>query len=68
MVFTYETDLAAKNCQTIRAITNAKNCKIKIHFFLVLEQILNFSASTNLIREMKNVSPSFKSYDEVLRY
>ena len=42
-------------------ITNTENLRqCKVRFSLIVEQILAFAASTNLIREVKNNSPNFK--------
>ena len=43
-------------------ITNAKNLgQYKSRFSLIVEQILGFASSTNLVREVKNASPNFKT-------
>ena len=45
-------------------MTTTTNAKIfrqyKSRFSLIVEQILAFAASTNLVREVKNLSPNFK--------
>ena len=42
-------------------ITNAENLRqYKSRFFLILEQILAFVSSTNLVKEVKNLPPNFK--------
>ena len=41
--------------------TNAGNVRpYKNSFYLTVEQILAFTSSTDLIREVENLSPSFK--------
>ena len=40
--------------------TNAENLQYKRRFSLIVEQILAFASSTNLVREVKNLSPNFK--------
>lgn len=41
-------------------ITNAKNLgQYKSRFSLIVQQILAFASSTNLVREVKNASPNF---------
>ena len=43
------------------AITNAENLRqYKRRFSLIVEQILAFTWDTNLVREVKNLSPNFK--------
>ena len=43
------------------ARTNAENLRLyKIRFPLILEQILAFASSPNMVREVKNLSPNFK--------
>ena len=43
------------------AITTAENLRqFKIRFFFILEQILNFASSPNMIEEAKNLSSNFK--------
>ena len=37
-----------------------KLTKYKSRFSLIVEQILGFASSTNLVREVKNLSPNFK--------
>ena len=41
--------------------THAENLRqYKSRFSLIVEQILPFASSTNLIREVKSLSPNFK--------
>ena len=41
--------------------TNAENLRQhKIRFYLIVEQILAFASSPNMVREVKNMSPNFK--------
>ena len=43
------------------ATTNAKNLRqYKIKFSVILEQILAFALSLNIVREVKNLSGNFK--------
>ena len=43
------------------ATTNAKNLRqYKIKFSVILEQILAFALSLNIVREVKNLSENFK--------
>ena len=43
-------------------ITNAKNLgQYKSRSSLIVEQILAFASGTNLVREVKNASPNFKT-------
>ena len=45
----------------MKATRNAKNLRqYKSKFSLVVEEILTFALSTNLVREAKNFSPDFK--------
>ena len=39
-------------------LTNYNN--VKVDFFCIVEQMLAFVSSTNLVREVKNKSPKFK--------
>ena len=42
-------------------ITNTENLRQhKSRFFFIVEQILAFASSTNLVREVTNFSPNFK--------
>ena len=55
------------------ATTNVENSRRhKSRFSLTVEQILAFASSTTMVREIKNLSPSFqisnKLRDDVLRY
>ena len=40
--------------------TNAENLQYKSRFSLIVEYILPFNSSTNLVRELKNFSSNFK--------
>ena len=41
--------------------TNAENLRQhKIRFYLIVEQILAFALSPNMVRQVKNMSPNFK--------
>ena len=49
-----------KVCKIMITTTNAENLQYKRRFSLIVEQILAFASSTNLVREVKNLSPNFK--------
>ena len=41
--------------------TNAESLRqYKIRFSLIVEQMLLFNSSLNMLREVKNISPNFK--------
>ena len=51
--------------------TNAKESRQnKIRFSFIAEQILPFASSSNMVREVKNLSPNFKHklHDGILHY
>ena len=41
---------------------NAENLQDKRMFHLIVEQILAFTSSTNLVKEVKNLSPNLKGF------
>ena len=49
-----------KICQIMTTTTNVKNLwQYKSRFFFILWEILAFALRTNLVREVKNLSPNF---------
>ena len=56
--------------QFITATTNAENVRqYKIGFSLVVEQILAFTSSNNVVRGVKGLVPNFKKLrDNVFRH
>ena len=45
-----------------------KTFEYKSRFYLIVQKILAFASSTNLVRNVRNVSPDFKQTAWVLLY
>ena len=60
-LFFCDTELVIKICQIMTTTINVKNLRQwKSKFFLIAEQIQASPSRTNLVREVKDLSPNFK--------